>query len=447
MIEPHAGYPAGLPRLTTLDLTGKLTGGRCVLRIRTNMECYYDQAFIAVRDRQAEHSLRVTTLPVARAVLGHRGYTREVSPDGRQPLVYDYDYVDPAPLARMSGKLTRYGDVACLLQADDDRFCVVGPGDEARLEFEAAGLPPLPAGWTRAYVLAGVRLLQGRRPVHGDQRHGRALALAGHARLPVRCRCHPACHAGLRRLSPRVPDAPGGWSRAAPGSTLRVIGRFAVAGHWSRGKHGNQTALHEAVKGPGWGDRTMLEPRVDVSRVDQLGGRGGLEPDEALAADQRVVSRPSDQQGVAEPAMLPGRAGPCLNHVMAAMAAIERDRYGRRHVRVDLDVRAGLAAEDDDLEQRVRRRLDQVRNTVDRDHDFLAAGDGRVSHLRNLDVVGAMIGSWQRRHHQDVVIDQVDCAGVTGATVSVHGSQADGRCGGRAARLRKHLVLKCIRTT
>jgi ASPIC and UnbV len=42
MIEPHAGYPAGLPRLTTLDLTGKLTGGRCVLRVRTNMECYYD---------------------------------------------------------------------------------------------------------------------------------------------------------------------------------------------------------------------------------------------------------------------------------------------------------------------------------------------------------------------------------------------------------------------
>ena len=48
--------------------------------------------------------------------LGYRGYTREVSPDGRQPLLYDYDYVDPAPLARFSGKLTRYGDVAELLQ-------------------------------------------------------------------------------------------------------------------------------------------------------------------------------------------------------------------------------------------------------------------------------------------------------------------------------------------
>ena len=153
VIEPHAGYPAGMPRLMTLDLTGKLAGPQCVLRIKTNMECYYDQAFIAVRDRAAEASLRVITLPVARAELGYRGYTREVSPDGRQPLIYDYDHVDPAPLARFSGKLTRYGDVARLLQADDDQLCLVGPGDEVRIEFEATGLPPLPEGWTRSYVL------------------------------------------------------------------------------------------------------------------------------------------------------------------------------------------------------------------------------------------------------------------------------------------------------
>jgi hypothetical protein len=153
VIEPHTGYPAGLPRLMTLDLTGKLAGPGCVLRIRTNMECYYDQAFIAVRDGAAESSLRVVTLPVARASLGHRGYTREVSPDGRQPLLYDYDYVDPAPLAWFSGKLTRYGDVADLLRSDDDRLCVVGPGDEIRIEFDARTLPPLPGGWTRSYVL------------------------------------------------------------------------------------------------------------------------------------------------------------------------------------------------------------------------------------------------------------------------------------------------------
>ncbi len=85
VIEPHAGYPAGLPRLMTLDLTGKLGGPRCVLRIKTNMECYYDQAFVAVRDRAPRRRSASRRLPVARAVLGYRGYTREVSPDGEQP--------------------------------------------------------------------------------------------------------------------------------------------------------------------------------------------------------------------------------------------------------------------------------------------------------------------------------------------------------------------------
>jgi hypothetical protein len=152
-IEPYAGYPAGMPRLMTVDLTGKLTGRRCVLRIRTNMECYYDQAFVAVRDQAAEAALRISSLPIARATLGYRGYTREVSPDGGEPLLYDYDHVDPAPLARFSGTLTRYGDVVRLLAADDDLLCLVGPGDEIQLEFDATRLEPLEPGWTRSYVL------------------------------------------------------------------------------------------------------------------------------------------------------------------------------------------------------------------------------------------------------------------------------------------------------
>ena len=156
VIEPHAGYPAGMPRMTTLDLTGKLIGARCVLRLKTNMECYWDQAFIAVRDPAAERSLRQTTLPVARAALGHRGYMREVSPDGRQPLLYDYDHADPVPLALMGGRLTRQGDVQALLKDDDDQLCLVGPGDEVRLEFEAGSLPTLPVGWTRSYLLKAV---------------------------------------------------------------------------------------------------------------------------------------------------------------------------------------------------------------------------------------------------------------------------------------------------
>jgi tetratricopeptide (TPR) repeat protein len=154
VIEPDPGYPAGLPRLTMLDLTGKMTGPRCAIRLRTNMECYWDWAFVAVR--RAEAGLRVTSLPVARAELGYRGYTREVSPDGRPPLLYDFDHVDPAPLVRLEGRLTRYGEVAGLLQGDDDQFCIVGPGDEVRMEFDAQSLPGLLDGWTRSYVLRSV---------------------------------------------------------------------------------------------------------------------------------------------------------------------------------------------------------------------------------------------------------------------------------------------------
>ena len=154
LLESDPGYPAGLPRMTTLELTGKLGGPNCVLRLRTNMECYYDQVFVAVLE--AEPGLRVTTLPVTRAVLGYRGFTREVSPDGRLPLMYDYDYVDPAPLAQLTGKLTRYGDVRSLLQTDDDQFCLVAPGDEIQVGFDASALPALPDGWTRSYVVRSI---------------------------------------------------------------------------------------------------------------------------------------------------------------------------------------------------------------------------------------------------------------------------------------------------
>ncbi len=151
ILEAEAGCPSGLPKLSTLELTGKLDGPNCVVRLRTNLECYWDQAFVAVVNPHA--GIRVTSLPVARAELAYRGYTAETSPDGRMPMLYDYDTVVPMPLTRMSGPLTRYGDVAPLLRADDDQLCLVGPGDEVRVEFDGKPAPSLPADWTRAYVL------------------------------------------------------------------------------------------------------------------------------------------------------------------------------------------------------------------------------------------------------------------------------------------------------
>ena len=204
VLEASPGYPAGLPRMTTLDLTGKLGGPRCVLRLRTNMECYYDQAFLAVREPDA--GVRATSLAVSRAVLGYRGYLREVSPDGRQPLLYDHDYADPAPSARLDGHLTRYGDVAPLLRDDDDRQCLIGPGDEARIEFDAAIAAALARRLDPLLRPPLRRLLQGRRPRHRRQRHRRPAAVEGDARLPVRPRGRPAARPGIRRLSARLDD-------------------------------------------------------------------------------------------------------------------------------------------------------------------------------------------------------------------------------------------------
>jgi hypothetical protein len=40
-----------------------------------------------------------------------------------------------------------------LLRQPDDRMVVMGSGDEIRMRFPAAGLPALPSGWRRDYLL------------------------------------------------------------------------------------------------------------------------------------------------------------------------------------------------------------------------------------------------------------------------------------------------------
>ena len=156
-IDPAMGHPAGLTRTMAVNLAGKLAATPdLVLRIRTNMECYWDQAQIVLADPKLKKSVRTTTLPVAQARLRDRGYLRESAPDGRQPALPDYDHVDPMPLARFQGELTRHGDVTPLLRSDDDQLCVIGPGDEVQLEFRGDNLPTLESGWTRSFVFRSV---------------------------------------------------------------------------------------------------------------------------------------------------------------------------------------------------------------------------------------------------------------------------------------------------
>jgi tetratricopeptide (TPR) repeat protein len=152
-----AGFPAGLPRMMTLEVTGLFGGPRCELRLRTNLHVHWDQVFVApiLESGRAGQGggVRSTVLEVKDAELSARGCVKEYSPDGREPTLYDYDRLDSFPLSRLSGRLTRYGDVTELLRAADDRFVIFGAGDELGVRFDATGLPPLAEGWKRSYVL------------------------------------------------------------------------------------------------------------------------------------------------------------------------------------------------------------------------------------------------------------------------------------------------------
>jgi hypothetical protein len=150
--------------MMTVDVTGKLTGPTCVLRLRTNMQVYWDQIFVAplVARAPAEQvnrngswsgAFRATALSPSKAFLEKRGCAQEFSPDGKRPTIYNHDRVESVPMPLPSGNLTRSGDVTELLQKRDDRFVIFGPGDEVTAEFDSRTLPPLPEGWTRSFVL------------------------------------------------------------------------------------------------------------------------------------------------------------------------------------------------------------------------------------------------------------------------------------------------------
>ncbi len=142
------GFPAGLPRVMTRDVTGLVDPAGGPVRVRTNLQIYWDQVYIAPAG-----PVESVTLPPTRATLAHRGFIQEVMPTGRPPVAYDDGKVEPVAVTRWKGQLTRLGDVTELLTGVDDRLTVSGPGDELTIEFDASKLPAVRPGQVRSWVL------------------------------------------------------------------------------------------------------------------------------------------------------------------------------------------------------------------------------------------------------------------------------------------------------
>lgn len=148
-VAPEFGYPAGMPRRMSLPLP-TLPAGTTALRLSTTQEIYWDR--VAVAYAEAAPAAVSHTLPLVAATLRASGFAARTTGPQRTPF-YDYDHRAPLWDTRHPrGWYTRFGDVAPLLATGDDATVVLGPGEEVLVEF-APPTAPLPAGWTRRYVL------------------------------------------------------------------------------------------------------------------------------------------------------------------------------------------------------------------------------------------------------------------------------------------------------
>jgi hypothetical protein len=147
------GIPAGKPKTIAVDLTGKFLSASREVRIVTNLCLYWDEIFLAETSGSPEVVMKA--LDVGTADLRFRGFsTPTIHPERKQPESFDYQR--PMPLSMWNqtpGLYTKYGDVRPLTAEIDDRMIVMGSGDELRLLFPAASLPPLKDGWRRDFLL------------------------------------------------------------------------------------------------------------------------------------------------------------------------------------------------------------------------------------------------------------------------------------------------------
>ncbi len=157
------GFPAGKDKTMVIDLAGIFPTKDRHVRVRTSMQIYWDQAFVADDanggGRGGPESTaavtRVTTLTPLSGDLHYRGFSRMYRRGGRYgPHWFDYsDVTRESPWRPITGAATRFGSVRPLLEHSDDQYIVMVPGDEATVAFDAAGLKEPAPGWKRTFFL------------------------------------------------------------------------------------------------------------------------------------------------------------------------------------------------------------------------------------------------------------------------------------------------------
>ncbi|HVV55363.1 MAG TPA: CRTAC1 family protein, partial [Mucilaginibacter sp.] len=153
-VIPNMGFPMGRDKMVVANLSGKfLTANDRRVRIRTNMQIYWDHAFFSTGNAKAP--VEMHDLKMVNATLGYHGYSASYHKGGPYgPQWFDYYHVTTGQKWRdLTGYYTRYGDVTPLLQKADDEYIICDGGDEVTLNFDAKQFGQLPKGWKRDFLI------------------------------------------------------------------------------------------------------------------------------------------------------------------------------------------------------------------------------------------------------------------------------------------------------
>jgi hypothetical protein len=151
MVIDNLGFPKGKNKTMIVDLTERFIAADYRVRIRTNMQIYWDHIFIATD--VTNNDLAVVSLQPISADLHYRGFSTVSRKDFNSPHLPDYYNITMGQKWRdLTGTYTRYGDVLPLLLESDSKYVIMNAGDEISLEFIAADLPDLPENWRRDFL-------------------------------------------------------------------------------------------------------------------------------------------------------------------------------------------------------------------------------------------------------------------------------------------------------
>jgi tetratricopeptide (TPR) repeat protein len=149
----NLGFPMGKDKTIIADLSGKFLSSDHRVKIRTNMDIYWDYIFFS--GKLSSDSLILNDLSPVSADLHYRGFSELYRKGGRYgPHWFDYYKVSKEPQWRdLQGNYTRYGDVLPLLSDADNKYIISNAGDETSISFSAATLPELKTGWKRDFLI------------------------------------------------------------------------------------------------------------------------------------------------------------------------------------------------------------------------------------------------------------------------------------------------------